>query len=125
MSKYKHHTYTWSRPFREQHHVWELVGPKGALHFHVTMLDEPYGPSAGLEIHHREPPEHMRGEAPNQLKCRLTSGWCWHDGTSLYATETLWPMVKGFLARGDHEAIFRILEGEATRQFDGDEEATK
>lgn len=122
MRKYRHHEYTWSKLFGHLTHRWELVGPSGALEFHVTMLDEKRGgASAGLEVHHREPPEHMRGEAPSQLACKLTGGWCWHDGSSLYATESLWPLIAPFVRAGNHEAIFEILEGEATRQFEGEE----
>lgn len=122
--KYKHHKYTWSNAFGNVKHTWEFVGPVGAVTFHVTMLEDKYGgASAGLEFHHRFPPKYMAGNAPSQLACRLTGGWCWHDGTSLYATESVWPRVKGYLARADHEAIFKVLEGEATEHFaDGEEE---
>ncbi len=124
MSEYRHHKYTWSMPFGNVHHEWTLIGPLGGLQFHVTILDPPPqfgGASAGLEIHHREPPEHMRGEAPSQLGCKLTGGWCWHEGTSLYAQDSLWPVVEGLLRAGNHEGIFRFLEAEATRRFEGEE----
>ena len=59
----------------------------------------------------------MRDDAPSHLSCWLLKGNCWHDGTSLYAIETLWPMIKPLLAASDHEQIFRTLETEADERF--------
>lgn len=48
MSKFRHHKYTWSKPFASPRHNWELVGPEGAIHFHVSLTPG-YEPSCGLE----------------------------------------------------------------------------
>lgn len=114
MRKYKHHKYTWSRPFLSIRHHWELVGPKGAMHFHVSITDDgEYDPACGLEFHH------LSGEgAPDHVNCPLTGGQCWHDGTSLYASDTVWPMVEPILRTGNHDEIFRLLEGLADDHFD-------
>ncbi len=116
--KYKHHKYTWTRPFTSVRHCWELVGPNGAMHFHVSVMDDPkYDPSAGLEFHH------IAGTgAPDHVNCPLTGGRCWHDGTSLYASEHVWPMVSHHLERGDHGKIFEILERIASEHFDRESE---
>lgn len=114
--KYRHHKYTWSKPFSNAHHRWELVGPIGAIHFHVS-LSESYGPSCGLEYHHTEVCGFRTDEAPDHVNCPLTGGRCWHDGTSLYASEHLWPYIEPYLKTGDHERIFKILEGEADQRF--------
>jgi len=111
MNRYAHHKYTWSKPFSYVRHSWELVGPTGGIHFHVA--DD----TAGLEIHYTSPPDYMKGTAPHQTKCWLLNCPCWHDGTSLYATDTLWPMIKSYLKAGDHEKIFKILEREADERF--------
>jgi hypothetical protein len=109
--KYRHHKYTWVKPFDSAHHRWEVIGPIGAIHFHVSLYQGQ--PSAGLEFHH------ISGEgAPHHINCPLTGGRCWHDGTSLYANETVWPIVEPMLRCGDHEAVFRFLEREADRHFD-------
>lgn len=112
--KFKHHKYTWSKPYGSVNHKWEVVGPTGAIHFHVSIVrDTKYPPSAGLEFHHTS------GDgAPDHLTCPLTGGRCWHDGTSLYATEQIWPIVKMSLEDGDQEAVFRLLEGEYAKHFD-------
>lgn len=121
MAKFFHHKYTWSKPWSAVRHNWELVGPDGAINFHVSLHEEQYGgPSCGLEFHRpswskRRP----TGEVPMHLNCPLTGGPCWHDGTSLYASERLWPMVEPMLRSGDHETIFRVLEGEYEAHFQG------
>lgn len=105
--RYRHHKYIWSMPFGNPSHRWELVGAGGALHFHATIVEK-YGTSCGLEVHRLE------GEgAPHHVNCPLTGGRCWHDGTSLYAEEKLWPVISAYLKTGDHEQIFRLLECEA------------
>jgi len=116
MSKFNHHKYTWTKPFLSISHCWELVGPNGAIHLFVSLTPK-YPPSAGLEFHH------LSGEgAPHHLDCHLTGGRCWHDGTSLYALETIWPEVEPMLRAGDHEGIFAVLEYEYNRHFERDDE---
>jgi hypothetical protein len=134
MSRFSHHKYTWSKPFSNVRHNWELVGPGGAVHFHVSESAE-YGDSCGLEFHHtRDAWRRLYGRsrecAPHHRECPVLGEPCWHDGTSLYASETLWPIIKPMF-RGhdrDHEAIFRLLENEYNNHFgkpesDGEEEA--
>lgn len=126
--KYRHHKYTWARRGDWVIHRWELVGPYGAMHFSAQVHDassgERYEASCGLETHYATAPEYMRGQAPSQTDCPLTGGWCWHDGTSLYASETLWPEFEQYLAAGNHDAVFRTLEYEATRRFEDFESQT-
>ncbi len=117
MMKYRHQKYTWEKPFGSVRHMWQLIGPRGGIHFAIS-LTEGYSVSAGLEIHYREPLESDR--APDQNPCWLLGCPCWHDGTSLYASETLWPLIEPMLKHGEHEAIFRVLEGEADRRFERD-----
>lgn len=107
ISRFKHHKYTYSMPWGSPRHMWELVGPDGGIHFHVTLVKD-YSPSCGLEFHHANK---QRDEAPSQLECWLTGGRCWHDGTSSYASE-LWPLIQMYLKDGKHEEVFRILEHE-------------
>lgn len=112
MIKYKHHKYTWTNRFNTVRHNWELVGPNGALNLHVSITD-PYDPSCGLEFHH------LSGEgAPDHINCPYTGGRCWHDGTSLYASETVWPVVKSYLQHNNHELIFHYLEEIADKHFE-------
>lgn len=106
--------YKWSNPFGlgSEHHDWRIVCRHGGVNFHATV-NEKYGTTAGLEFHFCSPPDHMRNDPPSHIDCPVTGGRCWHDGTSLYATEQLWPMIEPLLNRGDHAAIFGILHEEA------------
>ena len=121
--KYRHHKYTWMRRGDWIVHRWELVGAHGAMHF-TAQVHEPSDPAAtryetscGLETHYATAPDYMRGQAPSQTDCHLTGGWCWHDGTSLYAMETLWPEFSERLRAGDHTGIFRTMEYEADQRL--------
>ena len=117
MRKFRHHKYTWVRPFDTTCHRWELVGPRGALHLSVQIYEKGADrePACGLEFHYWEPPEHAKDSAPDHVHCALTGGRCWHDGTSLYARETIWPMIEYLVRIGDHATIFCILERELVR----------
>jgi hypothetical protein len=109
--KYTGHLYKWEKSFGHVRHHWELRSKHGGVHFHVSEV-EGYSTTAGLEFHSIYP----RGDdAPSHVNCPITGGRCWHDGTSLYATETLWPMIKHDLATGNHDAIFKLLEHESRR----------
>lgn len=106
--KYKNHKYTRLKRNDTVYHSWELISTHGGISFHVSFYRE--DPSCGLERHSIYP----RGEdAPDHVNCPLTGGRCWHDGTSLYAREHLWPNISSYLQINDHESIFRILEREA------------
>jgi hypothetical protein len=111
--RFRHHKYTWSKPFSHTRHVWEVIGPNGAIHFHASVKDlQDPSPGCGLEFHH------LSGDgAPHHIDRPLTGGRCWHDGTSLYASEILWPEIIEYLKRGEHEHVFRILEHEYEKHF--------
>ena len=124
MSRFAGHKYTFtSSEWNSDHHQWELRGPEGGIHFHAAIhKTSEYPPSCGLEIHRCTPAHYQQGGAPHHINCPITGGRCWHDGTSLYATETLWPMFEGWLRLGDHAAIFRTLEGEYDNRFSDNDE---
>lgn len=117
--KFTNHKYTYSKPFNSPRHNWEMVGPNGAIHFHASLTPG-HPPSCGLEIHYCSPPDYMKGRAPSHVDCKLTGGRCWHDGTSLYASEDLWPRFNRYLNACDHESIFKALESEYENRFEGD-----
>lgn len=108
MTKFKGHLYKWDKPFDSIRHNWELRSVHGAINFHCSVYNGTV--CAGLEFHSIYP----KGDyAPDHVNCPLTGGRCWHDGTSLYASETLWPLIEPYLKAGDHGSIFTILETEA------------
>lgn len=118
MSKFRHHKYEWTKPFGSVRHSWSVLGPLGGVNFHASV-NEQYGDTAGLEFHHTRACQAYTSEAPHHKDCWLTGEPCWHDGTSLYATENLWPMISAMLRGGEHDAIFRVLEGEYNERFKG------
>lgn len=116
MSRFRHHKYTYSKPFSSARHHWELVGPEGGIHFHVSMTDD-FGASCGLEFHHAARANYDPNRAPDHIKCPLIGEPCWHDGTSLYAEESIWPLVEPMLRAGAHDEVFRALEHEYDQHF--------
>lgn len=118
--------FIYERLYGQPHWTWLVVGRKGAVHFHVSDCGkengEKYGQrySGGLEIHYREPPSYMADHAPSQNRCWVLKCPCWHDGTSLYASERVIPFWLS--APDDHERIFRFLEHEYMERFAGDGE---
>jgi hypothetical protein len=119
-NKFRHHEYTWSKPWGSPHHKWVVVGPEGGLHFHVSLTPK-YDPSCGLEFHHNRAAWMRivgRSEAPHHLQCQVIGEPCWHDGTSMYAREHLWPICEPMLKEGAHDMIFRVLESEYESHFE-------
>lgn len=117
MRRFSHHKYGWSKPFGSPRHQWSFLGPVGGVHFTASYFKDGEPPACGLEFHHTRAAGLYPDEAPHHTKCWLTGEPCWHDGTSLYASETLWPMIEPILRSGDHETIFRFLEQEYDRRF--------
>jgi hypothetical protein len=117
--KFRHHKHTCEPRFGSTTYTWQVVGPVGGVHFHVSIHDEgKYEPSCGLEYHHSARAGMYGDQAPHHLNCQVIGEPCWHDGTSLYANENLWPMIEGYMRRCEHKQIFRILEGEYVRRFE-------
>ena len=125
MSRFNGHKYTFTpSQWDSERHYWELRGPEGGIQFiagiHKTSK---YPPSCALEVHRCSPAPYQQGAAPHHIDCPVTGGRCWHDGTSLYASETLWPTFEQWLREGDHAAIFRTLELEYDSRFHTEDDA--
>ena len=82
-------------------HTWSLVNDNGGVHIwgrvikYTGFADEWLG---GVECHWPKPPEGYGswfGDEPTQKHCWLLDGPCWHDGTSLYFSERVAPMLPG------------------------------
>ena len=101
--------------------MWQLIGPEGGLHFTASHYKDNDDWTCGLEIHRSTPADYQKCHAPSDTNCWLIGGRCWHDGTSLYARETVWPRVEYFLNQGKHKEIFDMLEREYEKQFEKEE----
>ena len=98
---------------------WSYVveGAEGAVEFHVTRSSRTDGLSpeyyGGVEFHYATP---QRGEAPHHALCScLSYRPCWHDGSSLMASERYIPLWNEGKAKP--EQIFNQLTVEYVRAF--------
>ena len=120
--------YEYTRRFGQGEHTWSAVGAKGAVHLHVTDYgqdhDTRYMPdrySGGIEIHYRYPPEYMAKKAPDHDRCCLLNAPCWHDGSSLQASERWIPHWQEFQGAPDeHDRMFALLEVEMDSRFESE-----
>lgn len=97
--------------------LWSCVGPELGIHIWIAKSEVPllgreyYG---GLEMHYRAAPDYMRESPPSQKMCWLLEAPCWHDGTSLYASEVIIPFWK--LDPDNDERMFEFLRDEYERR---------
>ena len=79
-------------------HMWTAVGPNGAVHVWAEptsngFRDERY--YGGVEVHSPKPIyESVWAQEPSHTDCWLLHGPCWHDGTSLYFSERIEPVIR-------------------------------
>lgn len=106
--------------FGNWEHNYELVGQRGGVHLHITEYSEDYvatcGPyGGGIEFHYRTP---YRGNTkpPDHDECWLIKCPCWHDGSSLWASEYWVPMFANG-GKTDHVRMFRALAHAADKKF--------
>ena len=76
------------------------------------MKEHASEPSGGLEAHYRIPPHYMEDQAPSHARCHAIDAPCWHDGTSLYASEVLIPQWR---MRSSEMEVFEFLLSEIDR----------
>lgn len=96
-------------------HMWIVIGGTMAKHLWIrqsvhAMKDDYDGERylGGVETHWRSPPEHARFSAPDHNNCRILGAPCWHDGTSLWASEKWIPQWE--CSPHDHKGILDELE---------------
>jgi hypothetical protein len=92
---------------------WAVLGPLGAVDFHMTNRPVIDHRSGGIEMHYRTPPDYMSDQAPSHEHCRLLDAPCWHDGSSLYASEVLIP----YALTHTEDELWRLLEHEYRERF--------
>ncbi len=119
MDKYrKEYHYVHSYPHYKKH-IWLIECAQGAVHLHITDLGEKCEHdrySGGIETHYRKPPDHMATDSPSQNQCWIFGGSpCWHDGSSLYASEHFVPMWE--MDKHDHDGMFNALIVHMHNQF--------
>lgn len=118
--RFRAHKYQWTMNCSVRHQ-WSFLGPEGGISFSASMPkeDSNFGSrdvGCGLEFHHYFDPSGGQ-QAPHHAPCWLLGAPCWHDGTSLYASESVWPQIELYLESSDHPSIFRTLEWEYEQYF--------
>lgn len=88
-----------------------VIGPRMAVDFHFSEIGG-WDVTAGLECHYKVPPSYLKGKKPFDEHCWLTGVRCWGDGTSVYATEYLYPLFR----EGTLDEFWPILEEEHNRR---------
>lgn len=96
---------------------WIVVGNGGAIDFHCshggTDIARRFGRSGGVEFHYRHPEDYMSAEYPcTHDHCWILGGKCWHDGTSLWASEYWVPLLE----RDGEAGVWAALEREYRRR---------
>lgn len=108
--------YRYKREFKHAYHTWIVIARHLAMHLHVTDLGEENDPRycGGIEQHWREPPNYMKDEAPSHDRCGVLEAPCWHEGSSMAATDHWIP--HWLVDVNDHDRMFRLLEGEVNKR---------
>ena len=116
--------FEWAERFGHPTFMYIVVGRDGGLHLSITDYGEEHGKkygdrySGGLEMHSRTATD---DRPPDHTDCWVTGGLCWHDGTSLYVSETVIPL---WLAGDPFDMSFwrNWMVGEADSRFNRDAE---
>lgn len=112
--------YRYWREHAYAYHRWTAVGCHLALHFHTSgriVKDEPTEWYGGIETHYRTPPSYMEHGPPSHPQCEILNANCWHDGSSLQASEVWIPRWRA--APNDHDYIFSELNIAASAATNG------
>ena len=76
-------------------HLWILSGEHGAVHIWAGLSewDGRFEWRGGIECHYASAPEYMDADKPSHEHCWILGKPCWHDGSSLYFSENIAPML--------------------------------
>lgn len=93
-------------------HIWMVSCETMAIHVWIQDtkkegVDRYYG---GIEIHRASPPDYAPSVTPSNDYCWALGKPCWHDGSSLWASEYWIPLWDNGFTPHDH--MLRRIEGE-------------
>ena len=86
-------------------HLWSLTNDDGGIHISAN-LSEWRGSQewmGGCETHYANPPDYMAGHGPSNEHCWVLGKPCWHDGSSLYFSENVAPMLPNPWGENPHD----------------------
>lgn len=105
-----HYRYTRKTPGAQAEHLWVVVTPRLSMHLFVRDCGAEVQGSryyGGIEQHWPRPPSWATDTLPTQTNCWIIGGDCWHDGSSLQASEYWIP--RWLRAPHDHDAMFAAI----------------
>jgi len=109
---------------------YQYQGLLGAITFNVSAPsrdeDERYhneneGRMGGVEFHWRAPVEDYFGVEPHHKNCDALGGACWHDGTSLWASEYWIPRWLMCSESERSDEMFAMLAAAYRERFEGEQ----
>lgn len=106
--------YEYCNSFGYPSHRWIAIGPDFALDFHVcdhdSIADALERYIGGIEVHYRSPPVYMNDSAPSHDYCEILKCPCWHDWSSLQASDVWIP--RWLSDPYNHDRMFEFLKEE-------------
>lgn len=76
-------------------HIWILSNGGNAIHVsaRTSEWNHRFEWSGGIECHWSVAPEWVKESEPHHEHCWILGGPCWHDGSSLYFSDNIAPML--------------------------------
>jgi len=113
--------------------IWAVVGERGGVHVWAQRLpkesfehtpglwDYPF--YGGVEVHRRTPAEYDSIE-PSHDNCWLLDAPCWQDGSSLYFSDNMSPVLNNLGLESDGATFYALAEARSwyRSHFEGDME---
>lgn len=77
-------------------HLWSLANENGGIHVSASLHPYLNGNRewmGGAETHYIAAPDYMDPDKPSHQHCWVLGCPCWHDGSSLYFSENIAPLL--------------------------------
>ncbi len=87
-------------------HLWSLANEDGGIHISANISEWTRGGRewmGGCETHYAKCPDYMDPDKPSHEHCWVLGTPCWHDGSSLYFSENVAPMLPDPWSTKPHE----------------------
>lgn len=86
-------------------HLWSLANVAGGIHISASICEFQGSREwlGGCETHYAKAPDYMDPDKPSHPHCWVLGAPCWHDGSSLYFSENVAPMLPNPWDNAPHE----------------------
>lgn len=95
-------------------HLWSLANEQGGIHISASISEFEGSREwlGGCETHYAKCPDYMDPGKPSYEHCWVLGAPCWHDGSSLYFSENVapllpnpWDVAPHHMADRHHDAV--------------------